>query len=138
METPEAVATSGPPKAVKPHTSAVQAWGIAAFTIIAVGGLYYVKWQPYYHKALVAAAKHTIGSSIVTGHASAPPPASWRAAWEYALAYGQAIWQAMVVGLLVAAGVQTLLPRHWLVRILGRMNFGSVAVAGAASAASMM
>ena len=138
METLEAMTTSSQPAAVKSSSSSVQAWGIAAFTVIAVGGLYYAKWQPYYHKVFVAAARHSIGSSIVTGQASAPPPASWHAAWEYALAYGKAIWQAMVVGLLVAAGVQTLLPRQWLVRILGRMNFGSVAVAGAASAASMM
>ena len=33
---------------------------------------------------------------------------------------------------------RALLPRRWLVRILGRMNFGSVAIAGAASTASMM
>ena len=125
-------------QSVATKSRSVQVWGIAAFIVVAVGGLYYAKWQPYYHKAFLAAAKHSIGSSIVSGRASAPPPASWHAAWEYALAYGKAIWQAMVVGLLVAAGVQTLLPRHWLVRILGRMNFGSVAVAGAASAASMM
>ena len=125
-------------KEAKSSSSAVQAWSIAAFTLIVVGGLFYAKWQPYYHKAFLAAAKHSIGGSIISGHASAPPDASWHAAVEYALAYGKAIWQAMIVGLLVAAGVQTLLPRQWLVRILGRMNFGSVAVAGAASAASMM
>ena len=138
METLEAMATSSPTTGLKSRSSSVQAWGIAAFTLIAVGGLYYVKWQPYYHKAFIAAAKHSIGSSIVIGRAAAPPPASWHAAWEYGLAYGKAIWQAMIVGLLVAAGVQTLLPRQWLVRILGHMNFGSVAVAGVASAASMM
>ena len=138
METLEAMATSSPTAGLKSRSASVQAWGIVAFTIIAVGGLYYAKWQPYYHKAFLAAAKHSIGSSIIAGHASAPPPVSWHAAWEYAFAYGKAIWQAMVVGLLVAAGVQTLLPRQWLVRVLGRMNFGSVAVAGAASAASMM
>ena len=137
MDTLEAVAASAG-KEVKSGSSAIQAWSIAAFTVIAVGGLFYAKWQPYYHKAFLAAAKHSIGGSIISGHASAPPPASWHAAVEYAFAYGKAIWQAMIVGLLVAAGVQTLLPRQWLVRILGRMNFGSVAVAGAASAASMM
>ncbi len=137
METLEAV-TASTGNEVKSGSSAVQAWSIAAFTLIAVGGLFYAKWQPYYHKAFLAAAKHSIGGSIISGHASAPPPASWHAAVEYALAYGKAIWQAMIVGLLVAAGVQTLLPRQWLVRILGRMNFGSIAVAGAASAASMM
>ncbi len=138
MEAFEAVAASARKDAVSSRSSAIQAWGIAAFTVITVGGLFYAKWQPYYHKAFLAAAKHSIGASIVSGHASAPPPASWYAAWEYALAYGKAIWQAMIVGLLIAAGVQTLLPRHWLVRILGRMSFGSVAVAGVASAASMM
>jgi len=137
MDTLEAIAAPTR-KDAKSGFSAVQAWSIAAFTVIAVGGLFYAKWEPYYHKAFLAAAKHSIGGSIISGHASAPPPASWHAAVEYALAYGKAIWQAMIVGLLVAAGVQTLLPRQWLVRILGRMNFGSVAVAGAASAASMM
>jgi uncharacterized membrane protein YraQ (UPF0718 family) len=138
MEILEAAGSSNPDTEAISRSSSVQAWGIAAFTLILVAGLYYAKWQPYYHKAFTAAAKHSIGTSIVAGRAAAPPPASWRAAWEYAFAYGMAIWQAMIVGLLVAAGVQTLLPRHWLVRILGRMSFGSVAVAGAASTASMM
>ncbi len=138
METPEPMTTAGQPAAMGSRSSSVQAWSVAAFAVIAVGGLYYAKWQPYYHKAFLAAAKHSIGASIVSGHASAPPPASLRAAWEYALAYGKAIWQAMVVGLLMAAGVQALVPRRWLIRMLGRMNFGSVAIAGAASAASMM
>jgi hypothetical protein len=105
--------TSSPAAGLKSRSSSIQARGIAVFTLIAVGGLYYAKWQPYYHKAFTAAAKHSIGYSIVAGRAAAPPPASWHAAWEYALAYSKAIWQAMVVGLLVAAGVQTLLPRLW-------------------------
>lgn len=124
--------------AVRSRASSVQAWGIAAFTLIAVGGLYYAKWNPYFHKAFAAAENHSIGSSILTGLADAPPVASWQAAWGYALAYGTAIWRAMVVGLLVAAGIQTLLPRRWLVRVLGRMTFGSVAIAGAAAVPAMM
>ena len=28
-------------------------WGIAVFITIAVVGLYYVKWEPYYHKRLL-------------------------------------------------------------------------------------
>lgn len=116
----------------------VQAGGIAAFTLIAVAGLYYVKWDPYFHKAFAAAANHSIGHSILTGRAAAPPAASWQAAWGYALVYWKAIWAALVVGLLFAAGIQALLPRRWLVRVLGRMNFGSIAIAGAASVPSMM
>lgn len=124
--------------AISARPSSAQAWGIAAFTLIAVGGLYYAKWHPYFYKAFAAAANHSIGASIVTGHADAPPAASWQAAWSYALAYGKAIWQALVVGLLVGAGIQALLPRRWLASVLGKMNFGSVAIAGVVSVPSMM
>jgi len=43
--------------------------GMAILLIIAIGGLWYVKWLPYYHKALVASASHSIGRSILTGTA---------------------------------------------------------------------
>ncbi len=112
--------------------------GITVSVLIAIGGLYYVKWNPYYHRAFVAAAKHSIGDSIVSGKAAVPPAPSLAAAWSYSLAYGKAIWQAMVLGLLLAAAVQTLLPRQWIGRALGKMTFSSVAVAGLASVFSMM
>ena len=105
---------------------------------IAVAGLFYVKWDPYFHRAFVAAAQHSIGASIISGKASAAPEPSVAAALGYAWAYGKAIWQAMVLGLVLGAGVQALVPRDWLGRILGRMNFAGVAVAGLASVPSMM
>ena len=105
---------------------------------LAVAGLFYVKWDPYFHRAFVAAAQHSIGASIISGKASAAPEPSVAAALGYAWAYGKAIWQAMVLGLVLGAGVQALVPRDWLGRILGRMNFAGVAVAGLASVPSMM
>lgn len=113
-------------------------FGLAAFVLLTVAGLYYVKWSPYYSKAFVAAAKHSIGDSIVSGKAAAPPPASLQAAWGYTVAYTLAVWKAMILGMLLGAGVQALVPREWIARLLGRMNFGSVAVAGVASIFSMM
>ncbi len=112
--------------------------GATALTGIAIAGLYYVKWNPYFHRAFVAAAQHSIGASIVSGKAAAPPPPSVAAAVGYAWAYGKAIWQAMVLGLVLGAGVQALIPRDWLARVLGQMNFKGVAVAGLASVPSMM
>jgi uncharacterized membrane protein YraQ (UPF0718 family) len=113
-------------------------WGVVLFTVIAVAGLFYVKWDPYYHKAFIAAAKHSIGASIVSGTSAAAPAPSWQAAIHFAVAYGLAIWEALVVGLLVGAGVQVLLPRDWLLRILGRAGFSSTAIGGLAAVPAMM
>jgi uncharacterized protein len=118
--------------------SRTQALGIGVFALVAVVGLYLVKWNPYFHRVFVAAAHHSIGNSIVSGTSPVPPPPSWQAAWNYTLAYGRAIWQAMVVGLLLGSGVQALVPRSWIQRVLGRVGFGSVAAAGLAAVPSMM
>lgn len=112
--------------------------GIAALALIVVFGLYYVKWDPYYHRAVVAASQHSIGPSIVSGKSPTAPPPSWEAAWGYAWAYGKSIWQAMVLGLVIGAGVQVAVPRDWLARVFGRMTFKGVALAGLASIPSMM
>ena len=112
--------------------------GTAVLLAVLIGGLSYVKWTPYYHKAFVAASWHTIGVSIVSGQSATAPTPSIGAALSYAWAYGTAIWQAMVLGLVVGAGVQALVPRDWLARVFGRLSFKGVALAGLASIPSMM
>jgi uncharacterized protein len=114
------------------------ALGLIALALVALVGLYHVKWGPYYHRAYVAAAQHSIGASIISGRAAEAPPASWHAALDYAWAYGKAIWQAMILGLLLGSGVQALVPRDWLVRLFGRVSFKGVALAGVAGVPSMM
>lgn len=114
-----------------------QVVGAVAFLALVVIGLYWVKWSPYYHKGFTAAAKHSLGASIVSGQ-SATAPAGWQAALDYAYKYTLDIWPALAVGLLVGAGVQELLPRDWLTRVLGRRRWQSTAVAGAAAVPSMM
>ncbi len=113
------------------------ALGLAVFILIVGGGLYYVKWSPYYAKAFVAAATHSIGTSILSRRA-VPPAPSFQAAWGYTVAYTLAIWKALILGLLLGSAVQSLVRREWIARLLGKMSFGSVAVAGAASIFSMM
>lgn len=112
--------------------------GGAIFLALMVGGLYYVKWDPYFHKALAAAISHTIGASILTGQAKAPPQASWAAAWQYAVTYFNDIWEAGLLGILAGAAVQTLVPQHVILRLLGKTSWGSTFVAGVASIPSMM
>lgn len=112
--------------------------GPLIFLLIAVGGLFYVKWLPYYHRAFVAAANHSIGQSIIMGAAANPPAPSWDAALGYSIAYGNAIWRAMVLGLLLGSAIQALLPVNWVARTLGRTSFGSAVVGGMLSIPGMM
>jgi hypothetical protein len=112
--------------------------GFAVFLLIAVAGIFYVKWDPYFHKMFVAAAHHSIGASIVSGSSAAAPAAGWKAAWDYTVQYGKDIWEAMIVGLILGAGVQALLPRSWLLRVLGGLRYRGIAVGGAAAVPSMM
>ena len=105
---------------------------------IAVAGFAYVKWLPYWDRAFVAASDHAIGSSILMGKASHAPAPTWDAALGYALAYGKAIWKAMVLGLLLGSGVQALLPADWVRRLLGRARFGSALAGGLLALPGMM
>jgi uncharacterized membrane protein YraQ (UPF0718 family) len=114
------------------------ALGWITFLLIAVVGLFYVKWFPYYNRAFVAASQHSIGKSILMGTAASAPAPSWQAAIDYAFAYGKAIWQAMVLGLLLGSAVQALIPPQWVARALGKSGFGSVVNGGLMSLPGMM
>jgi hypothetical protein len=118
------------------HAAPVSGWPI--FLLLAVAGLFYVKWFPYYHRAFTAASTHSIGASILMGNAASPPAPSFDAALGYAWAYGKAIWQAMVLGLLLGSAVQALLPAHWVAKVLGKTGFGSVAAGGLLAIPGMM
>ncbi|GAB2900408.1 permease [Paralcaligenes ginsengisoli] len=112
--------------------------GLAVFALIVLVGLFYVKWFPYYNRAFVAADSHSIGTSILMGNAASAPEPSFKAAFDYALVYGKAIWQALVLGLLLGSAVQALLPRHWVAKALGGTGFGSVAAGGMMALPGMM
>ncbi|QYR23920.1 permease [Paenibacillus sp. sptzw28] len=106
---------------------------IGLFVTIALAGLFYVKWWPYYHKAFTAASSHSIGSSILS---NAVP--SWEAAAGYAAAYFKSVWKAAVLGILLGSLVQVLLPVQWLYRVLGQASFKSTFIGGAAAIPAMM
>jgi uncharacterized protein len=112
--------------------------GMAIIIALAIGGLLYVKWLPYYQKALAASVSHSIGKSILAGDAVQAPPPSLQAAIDYSLAYGKAIWKAMVLGLLLGSALQEFAPRAWIAKVLGRSTWGCVAVGGLLSIPGMM
>lgn len=113
-------------------------WPFIIFLVIAVAGLFFVKWNPYYHKAMVAAAKHFIGTSILSGNAPVPPAPSWGAAWDYAAIYFKSVWQAVLLGLILGSLVEALLPGEWLQRFFGSARYRSTALGGIAAIPSMM
>jgi len=99
-------------------------WKPLLFLAVVVIGLWYVKWQPYYGKAFVAAETHSIGHSIIANAAASP----WRAALDYAMVYFLAVWKAAVLGVVLGSLVQVLIPRNALLRLMGRSRFGSTLV----------
>jgi uncharacterized membrane protein YraQ (UPF0718 family) len=111
---------------------------LTLFVAIAIIGLFYVKWFPYYNRAFVAAANHSIGQSILMGAAADPPAPSLAAALDYAWAYGKAIWQAMALGLLLGSAIQALLPVNWVAKALGNTGFDSVTAGGLLAIPGMM
>jgi uncharacterized membrane protein YraQ (UPF0718 family) len=102
--------------------------GFIILALVAIVGLAYVKWAPYYAKALYAQSHQAIGDSILSGKSAAAPAASPSAALDFAFAYGKAIWQALVLGLLLGSGIKVLLPRAWMGGALGRLGMRSVAL----------
>jgi uncharacterized membrane protein YraQ (UPF0718 family) len=98
--------------AAEKYPRVVSAWGgIGFFFALAIVGLFYVKWSPYYATALVAAQDRALGASIVTGNLPAPPGASFQAGFAYFIAYLKETWQALLLGLALGAGIAVLLPR---------------------------
>lgn len=106
------------PTAARAPVPRLSMWmAMALFFALAIGGLFYVKWSPYYAKAFVAARDHTLGASIVSGSLPVPPDVGWQAGFAYSLAYLKAIWQAMVLGLVIGSGIEALLPRMMFARL---------------------
>jgi uncharacterized membrane protein YraQ (UPF0718 family) len=102
--------------------------GAMIFVFVAIIGFAYVKWAPYYAKALFAQSHHAIGDSILSRKAAVAPPVSWSAAVGYATAYSKAIWQALVLGLILGSGIKVLVPHQWVNATLGRLGFKSAAL----------
>jgi uncharacterized membrane protein YraQ (UPF0718 family) len=112
--------------------------GVAITLAVAVFGLFIVKWSPYYAKTFVAAARHSLGNSILTGTAEAAKAPSWSTALSYAAAYFAAIWQALVLALLLGACIQVLVPRQWIARHLTHFGARTSAAVGMMTMAGMM
>jgi len=122
------------PTAVPRRTTLV---GIAVLVVVAAIGLSWAKWLPYAQRAgAVAASGSWKGSSLLTTGTGENPFAR---AWDFTLAYGSAVWKALLVALVVATVLDVLVPKKWLVRALGRRTpLGGSVAGGLASLPGMM
>ena len=112
--------------------------GFGLLAIIAVAGLFYVKWSPYWARSFAVAASHTLGASIVQGAAEVPPAPGWDSALSYALDYTNRIWMAMVLGLVMAATIETLVPHDWIARVVGKTSLRNSTLGAALALPGMM
>ena len=108
------------------------------FVAVATIGLYLVKWSPYYAKAFIAAAKGSIGLSIISGGQTSLPDAGFAAALAYGKTYFDSVWKALILGLLLGSLVQVLIPRIWVVRFIGNNSLASIVKAALAALPGMM
>jgi len=103
-----------------PTSPRVALAGTALVVVVAVVGLSWAKWWPYTERTRgLLDTREWPGSNILqTGAAGS----AWVRGWDFALAYGAAVWKALLVALVVAALMDTLVPRRWLVRTLTRTS----------------
>ncbi len=111
---------------------------VLAAALIAVAGLTWAKWWPYTIKidGLVDTRAWDGGALIDVARDA---PTWWAGAWDFAFAYTDSVWKALLVGLLIAAAIDALLPREHIARFLARRGtVGGAAIGGAAAVPSMM
>ena len=111
---------------------------VILFLVLTAIGLAYVKWWPYYGKALSASDKHSIGGSILQGTGSGEALSVWQSSLDYAKAYFKAIWKAAVLGMIVGSMVQVILPADWILKVLGRASIRTTLIGGLSSLPGMM
>ena len=114
--------------------------GLLVFALLAAGGLIWAKWAPYWDRIpAVAAAGEWSGKALFDLEAGAGSGPSLSAGWDFTVAYTRAVWKALLVGLVLAAAVDALLPRRSLLAALRRRTtVGSSLAGGLASLPAMM
>lgn len=111
--------------------------GLAILAVFLILGLSWSKWLPYWDRVWeVSRTSQWAGNSLLE---SAGQAVSLSGAWNFTVTYFTAVWKALLVALLVAATIDGLLRRDWLVRLMNRRSAVRQSMVGAAmSLPSMM
>ncbi|QIR68832.1 permease [Kocuria sp. KD4] len=125
MSTPAPIET---PETTPP--SRHMGWAGLALTLgILVAGLLWAKWLPYDLKAHKLAETGVWDGKAIFGAAGSTP--SLQGAFDFTVVYLKAVWKAALVALLVAAALESLVPRRWLLRALSRRTSWGQGISGA-------
>lgn len=99
-----------------------QGWvGAGLLLVVLVAGLLWAKWLPYAEKTrALDATRSWSGQSLFSASG----------AWSFWSTYAASVWKAALVALLVAAVLESLVPRAWLLSVLGRRSAAGQGLAG--------
>jgi uncharacterized protein len=123
------IAAAGPDDDAVPVRPAAAVGGTAAVLLVAVVGLTWAKWWPYTQRTRgLLDTREWPGSDLL--RVGANGGSAWERGWQFTLAYAGAVWKALLVALVVAALLEALVPRRWLVRTLSGTTASRSALAG--------
>lgn len=111
---------------------------LIVFLLVAIIGFSYVKWWPYFNKALLAHQTHSIGDAIIENIGKTASGPSLSAGLSYTISYFTAVWKAAVLGLILGSLIQVLLPTRWIVKVFGGTKLKDTLVATALGVPTMM
>lgn len=114
--------------------------GVLVVLALLVAGLLWAKWLPYAERTRTLSATGAWSGSAIFGTSGQPGSApSVAGALDFTRAYAAAVWKAALVALVVAAAIESLVPRRWFVQLMSRRTAAGQGVMGAAlSLPSMM
>lgn len=111
--------------------------GLGVLATLLIGGLTWSKWVPYWGRAWDLHDGSAWSGGILLE--AAGESISLGGAWAFTVSYFGAVWKALLVALLVAATIEALVRRDWLVRMMNRPTALKQSLTGAAlSMPSMM
>lgn len=114
---------------------AVGVAGVCVLAVVFAAGLAWAKWLPYAGRASHLSTTHAWSGGTVFAHSGAPGSAPALAgSWRFAVVYFKEVWAGFLVALAIAAALEALVPRAWLLRIMNRRTRLGQALAGGTAA----
>lgn len=105
--------------------------GTVVFSAVFALAVNWAKWTPYVHKLRgIVRTRTWPGHDILAKAGSAHSAPSFHAARTFTRTYANDVWPGFVAALLVAAALEALIPRRWLLRTLAHRTASHSSLAG--------